>query len=477
MCSQCQKAKRKCGGYRDAVDMMFRDQSEEVISKALTGSKTRNSTTTAATTPRTSRSPDECEITNVATNAPAVPLSPKLNEENGLIAFLLNNFTCSDSAEMRSNYYWIPRNCDDLLKDDSAKLSVQCAGAMALARLRRSPEYLRKAQRDYGIAVLSLVKSWQQNPQDDSDTVFVAVLFLALFELLASYGHSSQKSWTAHLSGLGGLFEQRGAQHLHTEFGFRMFRQSRSQVIANALRTKTPVPGSYARLSQCAPMQFKQADVIDMLLIRLADLQASYQALKPATHLRPALMDLDLDLRRWTTGLPNVWMFSKQPVGRHTGMWWDVRSDIYSSAIIAHLWNKVRSARIAIRDLLLDINARPSSALADNAEGPGDHSEHSISQLEVQQLVTDACATVPIYYRPWSTTVKGSRASSPPPLGTTFWTVSVLEVVGSMKYATPLLTKWSLQCLEHIHEKTGVMQARYVARRLEHVIKMRHSHG
>ena len=453
---------------------MFRDQSQDVITKALKGSKSRPSTCTTAITPRESKSPEQSTATDLARSVAtvfAVPHSPKLDEDNGLITFLLNNFTCNGFAEKRSNLFWIPRNCDDLLKDDSAKLSVQCAGAMALARLRRSPEYLRRAQRDYSLAALSLVESWQQDAQNDKDAVFIAVLFLGLFELLASYDPSSRQSWTAHLDGLGGLLEQRGEQHLHTEFGLRMFRQSRSQVIVNALQTNTPVPEAYARLSQChrsaIPMELKQADNVDMLLIRLADLQASCRALKPATGLRPALMALDADLRRWITSVPTSWSFSKQPSGHFTGMWWDVRSDIYSSALMANVWNKVRAARIAVRDLLLDINACSSSALAGDARSAADQIDHSITELEVHQLVTDACATVPIYYRPWSTTTEIGRAASPPALGTAFWSLSVLHVVGSMKGTPPLLTQWAVQCLEQIHEKTGIVKAQLVARKLK----------
>lgn len=164
-CLQCQKGNRQCDGYRDETDLMFRHQSQKVIARVHQDSQSQP---TASTSRSTTLKWPSSEVANVSisrsgaseSEAPTVNRSPKLGQDSGLVDFFANNFTCSDSVEMRSNLFWIPRNFDDFLKDKTAKLSVQCAGAMALARLQRSPYYLREAQKTYSVAALSLADLW-----------------------------------------------------------------------------------------------------------------------------------------------------------------------------------------------------------------------------------------------------------------------------------------------------------------------------
>lgn len=54
-----------------------------------------------------------------------------------------------------------------------------------------------------------------------------------------------------------------------------MFRQTRSQVILNALQSKVPVTGVFASFtdSRLIPTRFKKADDADRLLIRLCQIQ------------------------------------------------------------------------------------------------------------------------------------------------------------------------------------------------------------
>lgn len=84
----------------------------------------------------------------------------------------------------------------------------------------------------------------------------------------------------------------------------------------------------------------------------------------------------------------------------------------------------------------------------------------------VWELVKDICATIPTYYRPLRRHVDRSVRGQPPPMGTLYWFLWVLEVVGTMKEATPELTVWIVQCFDWIYECTGLVKARLVANRL-----------
>lgn len=88
------------------------------------------------------------------------------------------------------------------------------------------------------------------------------------------------------------------------------------------------------------------------------------------------------------------------------------------------------------------------------------------SSPRVRELITDICATIPIYHRPLRTGVDPSVRGDPPPLGTGFWFIWVLEVVGNMKEATPDLIAWIVQYFERVHECTGFIIVLKIAQRL-----------
>ncbi len=383
--------------------------------------------------------------------------SPRLDPESGYIDFLANNFTYGGPNDKRENLFWIPANFESLIiHNKNLKLSVQCTGAMAIARLQRSPEHLHEAHRQYSLALRSLAESWEQQAQVERDAMFTAILFLSFFEILASYDSSSRGSWRTHLGGLGALFNKCSLQYLHTDTGARIFRQTRSQVLVYALQSLTPVPEVFAKLRPAR--EFEHFDSCDLLLIRLANLQARCRILESDDSLVTDLIALDNDLDQWTRALPSLWSFSAQPNKHQSGFWWDVRCDVYSSGFIAHTWNKVRAARIMTLDLLEDALLHLSPLPARDL---------GITwNLTSRQMVVDICATIPTYFRPSSAAARPREQGDPPLIGTVFWHLWVLEVVGAMKHAPPELTTWIVRCFERMYQATGVLKMKLAAGRL-----------
>lgn len=453
---------------------MFRDQSQSVIAKGIASSSAQTNTTGKTRSHSDSDSP-ESEIAKHAkpsrSASPRVIPSPKLNEDRGLIDFFANNFTCNPSNR-GNNLFWIPSNFDDLLKEDCARYSVQSVGAMALARLQRSPYHYREAQKNYSLAVLNLTEFWRQNGEGAvKDAVLYTVLFLSFFEILASYDESSRQSWTTHLGGLGLLLKQRGGEFLSGSLGVRMLLQSRSQVILDALQTKRPVPEQYQSLKvpyqSFMPPQFVPSVDADRLLIRLATLQAQSQVSGPSTALISELVTLDNELFQWTQNLPSAWGFSSQPCDTSSNYWWEARYDVYSMAIMAHVWNKVRAARIVVHDLIQDISSHFSSHVQNDVNFALSYPNNPETPTpKIRHLVSDICATIPIFYRPSSANLGPDSLGDRPVIGTTYWLLWVLEIVGSTREAPVHLKIWIRQTLERIYETTGIVRAQMVAQRL-----------
>lgn len=395
--------------------------------------------------------------------------SPKLDEDNGLVTFFANSFTCNN-FKPGTNLFWIPTNFEDLLKSDCTRFSVQSVGAMALARLQRSPYYYREAQRNYGLALLSLANVWNQQSGVDKDNILFTILFLSFFEVLASYDSNTRESFLAHLRSLGTLLGRRDEQFFRSSLGARMLFQSRAQAITDALRNKAHVPEMYQKqlppLSFALPPQMLQTNKADILMIRLATLQAHCQSLQPSHTMVSELITLGEDLSQWTADLPSFWAFSAQKNAYHSGWWWDVRSDVYPSPIIAHVWNKVRAARILTEDLIQEQLLYLSILEADELSSQTLQTRSELYGQEMQRLVTDICATIPNYYRPPKGFGDPHKAGIPPHLGTTYWLLLPIEVVGCMRDAPAELREWLLQCLDRIYTTTGIIKAQVAAERL-----------
>ncbi|KAK4505466.1 hypothetical protein PRZ48_003429 [Zasmidium cellare] len=440
---------------------MFRDQSQQLIARSHANSQGRSPGSSKISTPQTS----QFNIAGIDTtwaqptaNAPAMLYAPAVDQETAWIDFFVNQYTCSGTTDSKANMFWIPPNFHDMLRDDSLRFSVQSVGAMAIARLQKSQPGVEEAQKKYGQALLSLANGWGQVVSNaQKDIVFLVILLLGFFEVLATYGPSARKSWITHLGGVSVLFKNNEDYYCGTPFGARMFFHARSQMILIALQTKTTVADTFAkpnpRVLRAVPPQLKEIFEADILLIHLADLQARCRTSRPSISLLVELTGLGTACAQWAVSLPEFWRYTTQGISRPTSAWWDSQLHAYKSPILEHTWNKVRAALLVIHDLIRDLNR--SLYPVQDAWSP--------FETQVQQLVLDICSSVPLRFRPTATSNTGTL----PPLGTIYWLLWPLDVVGSMREAPLEMRQWVIQVFEQIHDKTGNIRANTLANKLK----------
>ena len=125
----------------------------------------------------------------------------------------------------------------------------------------------------------------------------------------------------------------------------------------------------------------------------------------------------------------------------------------------------MRAARILIHDMLQGLE--PRLVLSNPTCGVTTASglDQPIS-LEVRLSIIDICATMPPHYRPPGDSPKTTDFSNPPLIGTVYWLLWPLEVVGSSRETPSELREWICQCFTRIHDLTGVAKARVVVDRL-----------
>lgn len=231
-----------------------------------------------------------------------------------------------------------------------------------------------------------------------------------------------------------------------------------------ALQSKTPVVGFWASgkspVRRMIPAPLKASDDLDYLLIRLAELQAQAQSPTVSVTAIENMKVLQRDLHQWSQSVPFSWYFSRQKSKLPAQSWWDARCDVYPTTLVANVWNKYRAAQLMLCDILAETNLRLTS---NTSHGPR---STSTTTTGTQQLITDICATVPIYYRPSNSRFQSRRmheGEDKPLLGTTYWLLWVLKVVGSTREAPAELTMWVQQCLLRIFECTGIIVAQRAA--------------
>jgi hypothetical protein len=172
-CTQCIRAKVDCPGYRNPLDLRFRDQSEEVIRHCRAAARKKRQDTSI-----TASSYDG--------SATAITIIP----DTALVHSVQQDFA---KRHIFANYMTGGSRCDHMkylvpLIEDPRNTAVNTAlGAVALAALSNvqlSPRTMLRAQREY-TAVLSQTNRALKDPIIcKTDDTLAAVVLLGIYEVL-----------------------------------------------------------------------------------------------------------------------------------------------------------------------------------------------------------------------------------------------------------------------------------------------------
>jgi hypothetical protein len=429
---------------------VFRDESRLVADKAR--SRSKRSTRSLPIEPST-----HGLTVNTSAIHSAVPRAITIESDSLAVDFFLNNFVGID------NLFSAPCEAELVLDDTLVDAVTKAVAYMTWTSLVPEPHHHRKAQEFYGAALLKLANIWQSEDGLANDTTLHAVLLLSFFELSASFD-TFHKSWLAHIGGLSGLLQLRWQRGIKTPFGIRVIMQTQSQLAHNALQTGTAISEEMTSRAQLVlksvPPAKRPAEEVNQLMMRLTQLQARSRVSGMSRNLLEDLGSLDRDLQLWSRRLPSPWSFSAQELPCDTEHWWDKRHDIYSTQLMAYIWNRARAARLIIYDIILTYCANAGMQSKDG---------HSFNRTEEaiasRECITNICASIPLFYRCPTVGLQRDHERCPP-IGNAYWLIWPLEVVGSVMIAPSELKSWIVDCIERIHQYTGIAKAQEVAERL-----------
>ncbi|KAJ0118284.1 hypothetical protein J7T55_009067 [Diaporthe amygdali] len=305
-CGQCEKRQQQCPGYRNLVDLMFRDESSHVIKKATAKARKKKTQSPDKTTPSPTRpvptpktltwSPPESSSSSSPRRLPVTPListstahkrevsvvsqlqwSPVfkfdetdrqlVKEEPELLSpvdlFPPSYYHFSPSYQERGVNLFITRYISvsenfchhkyDFLFDlwtpgtsneenDSVLASVTAVGLVGVAQMTRSQTALDAARKSYGKALQLTNAALRDQDEAVKDTTMLSVLILGLFEMIGGSSARTTEAWQKHLNGAAALARLRGMGQFRSRAGIRMFFMLTQNTMINCIQNELPMP-------------------------------------------------------------------------------------------------------------------------------------------------------------------------------------------------------------------------------------------
>ncbi|OJJ34858.1 hypothetical protein ASPWEDRAFT_51110 [Aspergillus wentii DTO 134E9] len=510
-CSQCIRTQRACPGYRDALSLMFRDESQDVVRKAKKASPPGRSPKTSK---KTSRAPSpvgsartvcpsgDSSLSEANTSAGSVifsdpkddsqllqlaqqhyrwrqPTSPSFGTEpsytptdNDAVGFFFRHNIWPGSFWMVENGYEILTQTRGSPSQRAMKSSIVAVGTALLSRTRKSPSLELVAEKEYGSALEHMAAAVSNDVEAKSNPTLASVLLLAIFELIVNSSVRSIENWTNHIRGAVGLLELRGVEQLQTPTGLNLFVQLRYQIIISCLQRDSHVPESLVECSRVAmflrPQTQAYGDRLIKIVIRISNLRADIKLkiLTDNSEILPLAYAIEADLVAWLACLPPIFHYDlldttlldswSQCRGIHP---YGNQYHSYRDFRVSNVWNQYRCARILNCEIILNCLGKLSSK---SATGWSTELKSHMSSLRVtaRQMAIDICATIPFHFGAGAP--NDSEESFVPDNESYIGGLVIqwpLFIAAASEAKNHPLRKWVIGCLKAIGHTMGINQA------------------
>ncbi|TVY62863.1 hypothetical protein LSUE1_G007687 [Lachnellula suecica] len=406
-CSQCVKTEKVCPGYRDMLDLSFRNESDAVIEKAkakaakLRKSPNTQPTKVPSTARRRVRGGDKtiCKIqttlstfssasyanldipefqfancnfdifaqySSIASSPTSQTLGPSPLERG--TNYFFANFVGPQTGPTRPFHYLhdIFRNNK---QDGSLTCSIAATGLAGLANISKSNELMSHARTQYASALRHINLALGSPSDAVKDSTLISIVILAIFESVTGAVELSMKEWTEHINGAAELVRLRGRSQFQTPVGRGIFFQATSHLLISCVQRSLPVPDHIIELRNEAfgndsqPNPTLKGLPSQQLMINLDQYTILRAAICNKTLTDPlkiinASLKVDSDLTQIFADVPRGWQYETAFTPTNTDILYDGYYDIYTDSFVSRIWDSMRAARImlnqTIRDCLLD---------------------------------------------------------------------------------------------------------------------------
>ncbi|KAL2202095.1 putative C6 finger domain protein [Sarocladium strictum] len=394
-CGQCQKRGHPCPGYRNLVDLMFRDESNHVIKKATnTRSRAVKNNSQALQKPTKSFPRAKLQPNSSATDAdPAAhgpehdsPSSVHLTDDGEESRKLFRTLTYSltpslcerGTAFFFSRYVAVETTCHqgfDFIYEiwkppthhsayfassmDCVTASMVAVGLAGLSKLTGNKEAGVQAQHSYGIA-LTLTNTALRDPvKCSADSTMLAVLILGTYEFLAGRSPQTMDAWQNHVTGAAALANLRGTAQFSTNSGTRMFLMLCHSVLVNCIQAGIPMPKAMVdlrlelvRQSESQRASWRLAEPVYLALQTRYDIKQGLIA--DLDEILDKLQEIDDNFASLLSALPESWAYRTVELTQDNPVVLGRHCHIYAGLQQVTLWNGVRTVRMLLLQTMLE---------------------------------------------------------------------------------------------------------------------------
>ncbi|KAI0409370.1 hypothetical protein F4802DRAFT_593646 [Xylaria palmicola] len=477
-CIRCVKSRRKCPGYKDDFDLVFRNETKATERRAKKASK-KGSAPSAEQPGPDLLSPSG---STGARGSWALVSSPQISVEEQASCLFVSNFivTARDGRTAGHFDFIIP-----LLKQEGPDSHMQhafnaCALSFLNNRKALGARYWDKALSEYLVALARTNAALRDTDAQQSDSTLGAVLLLGMFESISAKQISSF-NWGSHVDGAVQLVKSRGKKQIRSKVGMQLFIAVRTLMAVKCLTSsKAPAMGAEWWLDGTAFS--KPAVAAQRLMIRTSEVRAQVSQLIDTLTKTPENVELMFDLIRraqavdheaaaWLPALPESWHArtvaweDSVPGGDYARA--DVfpgRVDVYSDLLVASVVNCVRTVRMMLHAMIVRCAAWVCAPV-DYRTTP----EYATAADVCREAITDVVASVP-YFLGWHLRRKdrdAPRSVNTFPCGEDdtakglagYFISWPLTCVVSQDYATDAQRAWAIGRLSMIGGDLGVRYA------------------
>ncbi|KAJ5646009.1 hypothetical protein N7490_002381 [Penicillium lividum] len=458
VCSQCIRADKPCGGYRDIPNFLFRDETDKAARRSATaksrageGRKVPVATLLKSDASKRCAKQYKAVLSQGKPNLmpiPTIPLAvPASVEDQGLSRGNGGAFFSSNSPFLSTVSVELP------FRD--AVLSV---GLAALSNVNRDPS-LRLAAREKYAASLQNVRRAVENPlQARLNQTLKIILMIGLYEMVCCTS-SQLDAWVIHLDGAAALLR-------HAKFGKMIqARDPRAQLQfcyfsmvkyfhANKELPSQILTSKIETIQSSNPDELPSINLVD-ILIRFIKFHSARNVPDFDPEIGAQALAFDEELEEWERHLPHKWEFFVETSGSAHNTFhgkYMVYNDIWASRDLNYyFWG-----RLIVNEMILNNIA----SLTRMGLLKVYHLQQRQRALDVvSHMATCICAGA-------AAQLSGLRHAIPlkgqtriPPLNGIFMLLFPLTIAGGSAAAPDEVHEWVTQTFQGIGSRMGIRRA------------------
>ncbi|KAB8304747.1 hypothetical protein EYC80_004101 [Monilinia laxa] len=488
-CTQCQNAGRKCPGYRSQVDLVFREETKNVIEKAKAKhEKARkrgleyvsyNSATPCSATHAPTLNRGNCSRgIGVGTSQPSQAISVNYlnitpSIEDRATAFFLSNYVMGDHGPTRGHLDHLSDLYESESIDDNLVAAVHAVGLAGYSHSGKAPYLMNQARAQYTRS-LQLTNTALQSPiAVKKDSTLLAILILGIFETITGRNQKSMKAWAEHIHGAAAVIKLRGPEAIKSKGGIRLLAQVTSSLLISCIQRDIPIPKYIVEMSAFAEKNMSNVDPAWILY-------AGYYA--DPNDLFDDAEALDERFLAFSTNVPKGWEYTTVHTEHDPDIAFDGYYHLYYDHWVAQIWNAIRQLRILLNETIREVLLKDFSSPIPCLLGPEYAERFHICTEIMYQMQAEILASVPQHVgypaknttpsQPWTGYKTDGLGAEIPTIQSSggYFLIWPLYVAGGMRISTPEVREFCVKNLRHIGKHMGIEHANLLANVMEQKI-------